>query len=204
MSQRMLSLKTLVVGSSKVGKTALVKMFCSDGTDFPKQYLLTHEYDLESKMMALQDNKGYVSFLLFDCSGREVYEEFVVQTWKDACGVIVVYDVTDRESFEDTVRWGNQLRTKLGRKASNIPAVLVGNKRDLEERRVVSTEEGAARAKLMSCAFLECSSKNFEDVIEPFRLLALEATRLYDERIGALDVMAANMTWEDNENDKDT
>lgn len=101
---------------------------------------------------------------------------------------MVVYDVCNRETFKSCAKWLKGVRDM--RPGRVIPGVLVANKVDLEERRVIDSEEGQSFAKEMGLAYFETSAQEQKGVEEPFRYLADQFHRKYQETIGRVESMA--------------
>ncbi|MBN3296225.1 RERG inhibitor, partial [Amia calva] len=116
-----------------------------------------------------------VSMEILDTAGQEdVLQREGHMRWGD--GFVIVYDITDRSSFDEVVPLKNLLDEI--KKPKNVTLILVGNKADLEHSRQVSTEEGEKLATEMACAFYECSACTGEGCIaEAFYELSREVRR---------------------------
>lgn len=91
--------KVCVVGESGIGKTAICHQITSDGTDFPKNYIVTQLSEISVKTIKIPDTNDIVELYIIDCSGKELYQEWLKESWSQANLVIAVYDVTREESF---------------------------------------------------------------------------------------------------------
>ncbi|XP_076862534.1 ras-related and estrogen-regulated growth inhibitor [Brachyhypopomus gauderio] len=142
--------KLAVFGRAGVGKSALVVRFLT------KRFIWEYDPTLEStyRHQANIDDE-LVSMEILDTAGQEdQLQREGHMRWGD--GFVLVYDITDRGSFEDMAPLRGMLEEV--RRPKLAPLVLVGNKADLEHARQVATEEGERLAADMACAFYECSA----------------------------------------------
>ena len=87
------------MGESLVGKSTLCAQLSSDGTNFPKNYLMTHLVNVSTKSINIPDSNDVVELYLVDLSGREIYSDMVDELCKGAAMVVAMYDVCREESF---------------------------------------------------------------------------------------------------------
>ncbi|KAF8900546.1 ras family-domain-containing protein [Mucidula mucida] len=107
--------------------------------------------------------------VIWDTAGQERFRTITASYYRGAQGVVLVYDVTSRESFESLPRWWDELETYLGGEGRDaVVKIVVGNKVDKEFSRQVSTQEGQAFATRMGCFFVESSAKTDVGVTEAF------------------------------------
>ena len=109
-----------------------------------------------------------VNVKFYDTSGQERYHSLSANFIKNADGIVLMYDITNRESFDTISRWWNNI---LEHKEKDFPVILVGNKCDLEDERKVQKEEGEKIAKEYNVKFYEASNKDGINVEESFREL---------------------------------
>jgi transport family protein 27 len=179
----MLRCKVVVVGDATVGKSALISMFHSGGQTYPKQYVMTSWVDFRVKQVDIPDTSTAVELYLFDCAGDPVFnqvEENSVQ-YDQAGFVFVVYDVTREDSFSSCAKWVQGVR-KGREDGQRLPGVLVANKVDLEERRVVTSERGREFARENGLAYFETSALQGTHEA-PFVHVASEFAKKYEETI---------------------
>lgn len=117
---------------------------------------------MESKVIKLQ---------IWDTAGQEKFRTITSSYYRGAHGIIVVYDVTNRDSFENIKNWMNEI-TKYA--SENVNRLLVGNKSDMDSRRAVSYEEGKELADSMGINFIETSAKASTNVENSFLRMAGE------------------------------
>mmetsp|Transcript_4397 Transcript_4397/g.7248 ORF Transcript_4397/g.7248 Transcript_4397/m.7248 type:complete len:213 (-) Transcript_4397:601-1239(-) len=157
--------KLVFLGDQSVGKTSIITRFMYD--KFDNQYQATIGIDFLSKTMYLEDRT--VRLQLWDTAGQERFRSLIPSYIRDSSVAVVVFDVTNRQSFLNTVRWISEVRTERG---SDVIIFLVGNKTDLLDKRQVSIEEGDAKAREHSVNFIETSAKAGLNVKALFRKIA--------------------------------
>ncbi len=107
----------------------------------------------------------------WDTAGQERFKTITSSYYKGAHGIIVTYDMTDRESFSAIENWMNEVEKHA---SDNISRILVGNKCDMEDSRQVSTDEGKELAEHYNVRFLETSAKDCKNVEEAFIMMTRE------------------------------
>ena len=151
-------LKICSSGSYQVGKTSLIRRY-AEGT-FSSNYMPTIGVDITSKLITVNDQQ--IKLILHDTAGQEVFGRLRRFYYEGSVGCLVIYDITRRETFDTIEHWVKDYRSVQG---EDRPLVLIGNKIDLEDKRVVSTEEGKAAAESFGIPFYECSAKLGGDLI---------------------------------------
>lgn len=136
--------------------------FNTIGVDFVGTTQKIKSIPLDGKIVKLQ---------IWDTAGQERFRTITSSYYRGAHGIIVVYDVTERESFECVKQWMNEIDRYA---TENVNRLLVGNKCDLESQRKVTFDEGQEMAKTFSIKFLECSAKNSHNVEESFLTMSRE------------------------------
>ncbi|CAG4954077.1 unnamed protein product [Colias eurytheme] len=144
--------KLVFLGEQSVGKTSLITRFMYDS--FDNTYQATIGIDFLSKTMYLEDRT--VRLQLWDTAGQERFRSLIPSYIRDSTVAVVVYDITNANSFHQTSKWIDDVRTERG---SDVIIMLVGNKTDLSDKRQVSTEEGDRKAKELNVMFIETSAK---------------------------------------------
>merc|ERR1712070_672699 len=151
----------IIVGDTAVGKSCLLLQF----TDKRFQPVddLTIGVEFGSRTLTIEENQ--VKLQIWDTAGQEKFRSITRSYYRGAAGALLVYDITRRETFEHLTSWLEDCRKYSN---SNIVIMLIGNKCDLESKRQVSKEEGAAFAKEHNLLFLETSAKTAENVEQAF------------------------------------
>ncbi|KAL7096780.1 hypothetical protein ACP275_10G101000 [Erythranthe tilingii] len=173
-----LSFKILLIGDSAVGKSSLLVSFISNLVDD-----LSPTIGVDFKVKFLTAGGKKLKLTIWDTAGQERFRTLTSSYYRGAHGIILVYDVTRRDTFTNLSDvWAKEL--DLYSTHEDCIKMLVGNKVDRENERVVSREEGMSLAKELGCLFLECSAKTRENVEKCFEELSLkimEVPRLLEE-----------------------
>ncbi|CAO1623236.1 unnamed protein product [Jaminaea pallidilutea] len=157
--------KLVFLGEQSVGKTSLITRFMYD--TFDSTYQATIGIDFLSKTMYLEDRT--VRLQLWDTAGQERFRSLIPSYIRDSSVAVVVYDITNRASFQNTSKWVDDVRAERG---SDVIIVLVGNKTDLGDKRQVTTEEAEAKASELNLMFIETSAKAGHNVKTLFKKIA--------------------------------
>merc|ERR1712190_572221 len=118
--------------------------------------------DLDGKTVKLQ---------IWDTAGQERFRTITSSYYRGAHGIIVVYDVTDKESFNNVKHWMQEIDKYA---ADGVNKLLVGNKCDLSSKKVVSYDEAKELSDSLSVKFMETSAKNAHNVEQAFQMMAAE------------------------------
>ena len=160
-------LKVIVIGDSCVGKTNFIFRFVENR--FSPNYVTTIGFDYRSKIITLPKVNKKVKLQIWDTAGQERYNSINKNLFQKVQGVIIMYDITNRTTFENIDKWLYLLSQNVANKAK----ILVGNKLDLaDEKRIVEEEEGKKKADKNKMPFFETSSKTGENVEKIFFTLA--------------------------------
>nr|CCA14789.1 Rab11 family GTPase putative [Albugo laibachii Nc14] len=169
-----LTLKVVLIGDSQVGKSNLVLRFTNSTFHAHSEQTVGFEFATRT----LRVGKRRIKVQVWDSSGKDRFQSLIAAYYRHAVGAMVVYDVTNRTSFENIERWLRQMQQYAH---ENLVMVLVGNKCDLAHlpnSRQVSTLEAARFADKYSMEFLETSALDSTNVIEAFRKLIVPVGRL--------------------------
>ena len=153
--------KFLIIGDELVGKSKLVLNYV-DG-QFTSEYKLTLGVEIRVKDVEIR-NKTY-RIQIWDTSGKENFRGITRVYYKNSACAIVVYDISNRVSFNNVKSWIEECRNRTSKTTF---MVLVGNKSDLADKRQVSIEEGKELAEKYEMKFYETSAKTGENVNEIF------------------------------------
>ena len=175
MSEEPIYIKLLALGNSTVGKTAYL-LRNTENTFKPS--LPTIGIDSRLKKIELENGKK-VNAKFFDTSGQERFHSLSANFIKRADGVILMYDITNRESFDTISKWLDDI---IDYKERDFPIILVGNKCDLENERKVPKEEGESFANKLNVKFYETSNKDGINIEESSReLIKIVLSRMPDD-----------------------
>jgi small GTP-binding protein len=161
--------KFVIIGNHEVGKTSLIRQFVE--RKFSHDYRATIGLNIFAHNFDFQGNE--INVQLWDIGAQQYFKRFRKIYYKGAEAAFIVFDITNRESFEKIKDWHEEINQLIDEK--NIPIVIVGNKVDLSEQRVISTAEGEELAKSLSetgISYIETSALSGENVINGFELIA--------------------------------
>ena len=157
--------KVLLVGNSDVGKSSLILRYVDQiwndvfvptiGVDFKVKSL-----EIENKSIKLQ---------IWDTAGQERFRNVISSYFKGAHGILLIFDITSRESFKELENWLGEVERNA---SPQILKILIGNKCDLVEERDISKDEGEAFAMRNGMQYIETSAKINTNVNEAFEALA--------------------------------
>ncbi|XP_038884336.1 ras-related protein RABC2a-like isoform X2 [Benincasa hispida] len=163
-----LSFKVLLIGDSGVGKSSLLHTFISASL-----HDLTPTIGVDFKIKQLTIGGKRLKLTIWDTAGQERFRSLTSSYYRGTQGIILVYDVTRRETFTNLLDvWANEVELYLT--DQDCVKMLVGNKVDRESERAVSREDGIALANKLGSLFLECSAKTRENVEKCFEELAVK------------------------------
>ena len=158
--------KVLLLGDSSVGKTCFLLRYC-DRT-FQEAHLSTIGLDYRLKTMTLENNKN-IKLQIWDTAGQDRFRALTKNYYKGANGIILIYDISTTQTFENVKVWINQIKEEAN---ANVIIYLVGNKIDLpKDKRTVTEEEGQKLADEYKFLFKEASAKEGTNVNEIFQEL---------------------------------
>ena len=126
---------------------------------------------VDFKIRTINVDEKVCKLQIWDTAGQERFKTITSSYYKGAHGIIVVYDITDRDSFNAVHTWMSEIEKYT---QDNITRILVGNKTDLENRRAVSFEEGQEMANHYGVRFLETSAKECKNVETAFTTMTRE------------------------------
>jgi len=169
----------LIIGDSTVGKTSILSRF-SNGT-FNANYLATVGLDNFTKDEIIDEKN--VRIKIWDTAGQERYKALTKGFFRNAQGIMVVYDVTNQETFDNLKFWIQSIKTHLGNDLERIPVVIIGNKIDSEEREV-KTEVAESFSKEQEYSYFETSAKTGENIDETIRFLVKKVININSDNKG--------------------
>lgn len=174
--------KILIIGNSSVGKSNILLRYTDN--IFNDSFLPTIGVDFKIKNITVDNQK--IKLNIWDTAGQERFQTITSTYYKGSHGIVLVYDITDKESFNNINNWVSEVKKNAG---SGVVMLLVGNKSDLESDRVVTSKEGQDFANMLGINFLETSAKTDSNIKETFNVLAkniheqLPDSQRFDERM---------------------
>lgn len=150
--------KVILVGESKVGKTSIVSQYVENS--FSDEYIVTITGDKLTKEVEINNKKFNLE--IWDTAGNEKFRAVNKIFMKNSKIAILVYDITDKKSFEELEYWYDQIINTNDK--DNIVLGVAGNKSDKYEEQVITTEEGQKYAKSIGAVFNETSAMDHESI----------------------------------------
>jgi small GTP-binding protein len=155
--------KILIIGESAVGKSCLLLRFAEN--KFTESFLTTIGIDFKVRHVEIDDAK--VKLQIWDTAGQEKFRTITKAYYRGAHGIILVYDVTSTESFNQTRQWMQSIQENM---SDPVAVIFVGNKCDME--RTVLKEEAQELANEFGVEYFETSAKTGDGVEQTFMRLA--------------------------------
>ena len=163
--------KLIIVGESCVGKSNIIVRY-TEG-EFKNIIGNTLGVELYNKYINIKDK--YSKLQIYDTAGQERYHSIVSNYFRGSHGCFIVYDITNQESFDKIEFWYQSVKQKA---SNDVSIILVGNKCDLEEQRVITKEKGEEKAKELNIPFFETSALSDININEIFKELV---ENIYDK-----------------------
>ncbi|XP_023022878.1 RAS oncogene family member Rab21 [Leptinotarsa decemlineata] len=156
--------KVVLLGEGCVGKTSLVLRYVED--KFNSKHMSTVQASFLNKKLSIDGNR--VNLSIWDTAGQEKFHALGPIYYRSSNGAVLVYDITDEDSFQKVKSWVKELRKMLG---TEISLIIVGNKSDLEKDRHVNLEEAESYAEKVKAIHYQTSAKLNQGVEEMFLAL---------------------------------
>ena len=189
--------KVILIGDSGVGKTNIMSKFLKN--QFMEESKATIGVEFGSKLFNHEGHK--IKAQIWDTAGQEKYKAITGAYYKGSKGALVVYDITQKKTFENIEKWVNDLKAAGDPK---ITIILIGNKNDLDDKRQVSKDRGEEKARSFGCAFLETSAYSGDNIDKAFNLMVKEIYEKFSNDSTGEDELApgSNGNGKDVELDK--
>lgn len=168
--------KLLIIGNSSVGKTSFLFRYVDDS--FTSAFVSTVGIDFKVKTVFRKDKR--IKLQIWDTAGQERYRTITTAYYRGAMGFLLMYDITNQESFNAVQDWATQIKTYSW---DNARVVLVGNKCDMEDDRLVPTEDGQRLAEELGFQFFEASAKDNINIKQVFEHLVDDICEKMNESI---------------------
>ena len=166
--------KYIIIGDAAVGKSNLLLRYAHG--QFKDEYQLTIGVEFGAKNISINDKIYRIQ--IWDTAGQENFRSITRAYYKNSVCALVVYDITNRDSFNNIANWVEDCKNQSPK---TIFMVLVGNKSDLSDKRVISIEEGRELAEKYNMIFFETSAKTGDNVDLIFFKSAEEIAKKIDQ-----------------------
>lgn len=168
--------KVVVIGDSGVGKTQILSRFTKNEFCFDSKSTIGVEF--QTRSVTIKDK--VIKAQIWDTAGQERYRAVTSAYYRGALGAMLVYDITKRQSFDNVARWVEELRAHADK---SIVIMLIGNKADLVDSRVVPTEDAVEFAEDQGLFFSETSALNGDNVDKAFLRLLEEIYSVISKKV---------------------
>ena len=157
--------KILTIGDGGVGKTSILRRYVEN--KFLKHHLSTIGIDYLSKTIKIKEQE--IKLKIWDTAGQERYRNITSHIYKDADGIILVFDVTSEDSYNQITDWMDQIKNNVSQ--DDISLILIGNKCDIQER-IVEKDREEQMAEKLEINYFETSALTGQGISEAFEGLA--------------------------------
>jgi small GTP-binding protein len=164
-------LKLIVIGSSGVGKTAILNRYIEN--DFLGETQTTIGVEFMQKSIVVDENE--IKLQIWDTAGQEKFMSITKSYFRRAIGVLLVFDLSNRNSFEELNKWLDDVHALCD---TSTTTTLVGNKSDLIEERCISLTEAETFAKLNHLMYFETSARVNENIGKAFEYVARKSLEI--------------------------
>lgn len=185
--------KLLTLGESFVGKTSLIIQYVDE--TFNSNYISTIGVDYKTKQIQFESKN--IQLCIWDTAGQERFKHLTKQYYKGADGIILVFDITQRETLTKVNDWIKDINSYLLK--DEVGLIIVGNKCDLESERQIEYNQGEAFAKKHGIQFIEVSALNNTNVQPAFEMLVAE---IIDKQKKRNDSLSSSASSKSNNNKK--
>ena len=166
LNQYDLLFKVLLIGNSGVGKSSLFLRFVDD--IWEDSFVPTIGVDFKVKTLSIEDKK--IKLQIWDTAGQERFRTIISSYYKGAHGILLIFDLSDIETFKSLNNWLIEIERNANK---NVIKILIGNKCDLNERKV-TMKQASEFAEENGMKYIETSAKNNINVVDAFRTLGME------------------------------
>ena len=170
--------KLVLLGDSGVGKSSLLVRF-SDNT-FTESYMSTIGVDFKIKTIRVENK--VIKLQIWDTAGQEKFRTITSSYYRGTHGVILIFDVTDKMSYTNIQKWVNEIDRQS---IDNIVKMLIGNKCDLESKRVVDQAQAKQYSDSLGMTYIECSARSAFNVEEAFNIIATQILAIKEKPVAS-------------------
>ena len=173
---KMKIIRLALLGDSAVGKTSIISTFLN--YEFNEDFISTIGWDKRKKTIKLENGKN-IDLSIWDTAGQERFHSIALKVIRKAQGIVVVFDLTKRETFESVVNWLEVIKENF----NEVTIVLFGNKCDCESARQVTTEEATEFAKKKNIPYFETSAKKNINIEDGFSKISNDIFKKHNNKV---------------------
>lgn len=178
------SFNLVLIGDTQVGKSALLLRFHEGG--YNPSMISTIGVDFRIRTIEVDGKR--VKLRIWDTAGQEKFRAIGNGYYRQAQGIVIVYDVTSESSFRNVVNWMQSIDELA---PENVCRILLGNKCDMTKERVIETAKGRELADKYGVQFFETSAKTGHNVEDAFRAISREIRIVVDTQESSSDILAS-------------
>ena len=191
-----LKFKLIVVGDQNTGKSCILNRFANN--TFQENYQATIGLDFQTKNVTIHNQD--IRLTLYDTAGQEKFRSLIPMYIREAQIILLVYDITNKESFDSIPKWFSDI---LNVKNDEAVFVLIGNKIDLTNNRKISYNEGKRLANEKNIIFEELSAKNGTNFNDLFNNRIFEAVyKKFKNKFDDIEKIQNNNNYESTESNE--
>jgi Ras-related protein Rab-1A len=176
--------KLVLIGDSGVGKSCILLRFADDS--FTESYITTIGVDFRFRTINVEGKN--VKLQIWDTAGQERFRTITSAYYRGADAIVLVYDSTDRESFEHVDSWLQEVNKYSN---DNTIKVLIGNKSDRTDDRKITTEEGKSKADSSGLLFIETSAKDATHIEDAFLMVSRQLVHVRERMEAAASALSS-------------
>lgn len=187
-----LQVKLMLLGDQAVGKSSLMIRYTED--IFNLNIMGTAGIDLKKKNVTI--NNDNIKVMIYDTAGHDRFRQITKTQYRGAKGIILVYDVTDKKTFDSVSYWMDHIKENAD---ADVEILLVGNKTDITENRTVKVDDGAELGKKFNVKVVETSAKSGDNVDKAFMSII---DNIYNKEKGKLGTKEEDKSLKNKEKKK--
>ena len=168
-------LSLLTIGNSMVGKTAILNKFINNKFEEEMMSTIAQDFTVVNRTIKIENEDVKQQVKIWDSSGQERFKSIVISSARNTNGIFLFYDVTSQETFDDLQGWIKSIEEAKDLKT--FPFIIMANKIDLEDKRVITQEQGKAFAASKNMPYFETSAKTGQGLNEALDYLITAATK---------------------------